>query len=77
MMSDWLVGDFVEEVVVELSLEGRIGAERAFSAETTACPRPRPWTAQLTEDHKLLNALDHRVHGDVMWMGSGHKDPVY
>lgn len=27
-MSDWLVEDFVEEVVVELSLEGRVGAQK-------------------------------------------------
>lgn len=47
MRSDHLVGEsFLEELMVERSLEGRVGSgggtERVVLAERTACTRPVP-----------------------------------
>lgn len=81
--SDVLVGeDFLEEVIVELSLERRLG--RVESQKGSSRKREQyahGWglgTAQITQGiASFYVQLDHKVHGGVLWVGSGHKDLVY
>lgn len=82
VISDWLVGEgFLEEVIVELSLKGRVRREEGHRRSLLGRENSRqhcPGLAQITQATASCQVwLDHRVCGDVMWVESGHKDLVY
>lgn len=56
VMSDWLVGEgFLEEVIVELSLDGRVG--RVGAQKDPSWQREQHAMAQALELHKSLRGL--------------------